>query len=179
MTSTADGLDTVRLRVPAEVGVGHTPQLLSQHRLGLHKEAGITGHNATSRHVVNLGIVVQVQTTFNQAVVPERNRQTAVRTHVAILTQGHALVRTDGQGSGSGSATGQGCTFVHGHALAQTSLIDVIAGHVGSGQVADDPTFHDVFFDGYSHYFIDGSVMQSQRIPVLTYDTGTGQYGSI
>lgn len=58
-------------------------------------------------------------------------------------------------------------------------LIDVIAGHVGSGQVADDPTFHDVFYDGYSHYFIDGSVMQSQRIPILTYDTETGQYGSI
>ncbi|XCB29933.1 metallophosphoesterase [Arcanobacterium hippocoleae] len=58
-------------------------------------------------------------------------------------------------------------------------LIDVIAGHNGSCQLAEDPDFHGVYFDGKSHYFIDGTVLISHRIPVLTYDITTGKYSSL
>lgn len=57
--------------------------------------------------------------------------------------------------------------------------IDIIAGHIGTYALAGDPNFHDVYFDGFSHYFIDGTVQVSGRIPVLTYDPTTGRYGSV
>lgn len=57
--------------------------------------------------------------------------------------------------------------------------IDIIAGHIGTYALAGDPNFHDIYFDGSSHYFIDGTVEVSGRIPVLTYDPTTGRYGSI
>ncbi|WP_307741929.1 metallophosphoesterase [uncultured Mobiluncus sp.] len=58
-------------------------------------------------------------------------------------------------------------------------LIDIIAGHVGTYALAGDQNFHDVYFDGSSHYLIDGTVQVSGRIPVLTYDPTTGRYGSL
>lgn len=54
--------------------------------------------------------------------------------------------------------------------------MDIIAGHIGTYQIADDPSFHDIYFDGESHYYIDGSVDTSGEIPVLMYDTETKQY---
>lgn len=55
---------------------------------------------------------------------------------------------------------------------------DIIAGHVGTGSeyLADDPAFHEVFWDGESHYFLDGSSEFSHRIPLLRFDTDTGAY---
>lgn len=49
---------------------------------------------------------------------------------------------------------------------------DVIAGHVGtySAKLSNDPNFHDVFWDGESHYYIDGSSELTHYIPVLKYD---------
>lgn len=57
-----------------------------------------------------------------------------------------------------------------------TFLKDVIAGHVGTATIADDPWFHDVYWDGQSHYYLDGSVHVSHRIPVLKYDTVARRY---
>lgn len=34
---------------------------------------------------------------------------------------------------------------------------DIIAGHVGTHRLAGDPAYHGVWFDGQSHYYIDGS----------------------
>lgn len=55
---------------------------------------------------------------------------------------------------------------------------DIIAGHVGTGSeyLANDENFHEVFWDGYSHYFLDGSSEFSHYIPVLKYDTETTRY---
>ncbi len=50
-------------------------------------------------------------------------------------------------------------------------LKDIIAGHVGTYVVAGDDSYHGVFWDGASHYYIDGTVHQSHQIPVLKYDT--------
>ena len=53
---------------------------------------------------------------------------------------------------------------------------DVIAGHIGTGAISGDPHYHDVFYDGESHYFIDGTVVVSKNIPVLCYDEVTKKY---
>lgn len=52
----------------------------------------------------------------------------------------------------------------------------VVAGHVGTSEIAGDPWFHDIFWDGASHYYIDGTVLLSGRIPVLMVDTETDKY---
>ncbi len=60
-----------------------------------------------------------------------------------------------------------------------TFCMDVIAGHMATSQAADDPRFHDIYYDGESHYYIDGSVLDSGVLPVLMYDTQTEQYYSV
>ena len=52
----------------------------------------------------------------------------------------------------------------------------VVAGHVGTAEISGDPGFHDIFFDGQSHYYIDGTVLDSGVIPVLMVDTETDEY---
>jgi serine/threonine protein phosphatase 1 len=47
----------------------------------------------------------------------------------------------------------------------------VVAGHVGTAEIAGDPRFHDIYYDGESHYYIDGTVLDSGVIPVLLVDT--------
>lgn len=52
----------------------------------------------------------------------------------------------------------------------------VVAGHVGTAEIAKDPGFHDIYYDGQSHYYIDGTVSDSGVIPVLMVDTDTDKY---
>jgi len=64
---------------------------------------------------------------------------------------------------------------------AQTGRIDglsmkVVAGHVGTATISGDPRFHDIYYDGESHYYIDGTVLDSGFIPVLMVDTETDKY---
>ncbi|MGN0679431.1 MAG: metallophosphoesterase [Oscillospiraceae bacterium] len=64
---------------------------------------------------------------------------------------------------------------------AETGKIDgldmkVVAGHVGTAEIAGDPRFHDIYFDGESHYYIDGTVLDSGVIPVLLVDTEEDEY---
>ena len=54
--------------------------------------------------------------------------------------------------------------------------MDVIAGHMGTSKVADNPHFHDIYFDGESHYYIDGSVLDGGELLLLMYDTDTETY---
>ena len=57
--------------------------------------------------------------------------------------------------------------------------MDIIAGHVGTYQIAGDREFHDIYYDGYSHYYIDGTVLHSGKLPVLLVDTKTRTYYSV
>ncbi|MCR5236055.1 MAG: metallophosphoesterase, partial [Lachnospiraceae bacterium] len=57
--------------------------------------------------------------------------------------------------------------------------MDIIAGHTGTSTISGDPDFHGIFYDGASHYYIDGSVCESGEIPVLMYDTDTEKYYEI
>lgn len=59
---------------------------------------------------------------------------------------------------------------------AETGKIDnfdmkIVAGHVGTYSISGDPYYNDIFYDGGSHYYIDGTVHKSGEIPVLMYDT--------
>lgn len=56
---------------------------------------------------------------------------------------------------------------------------DVIAGHTPTSRLAGDPGYHGVYFDGASHYYIDGSVSACGRVAVLAFDEETGKYRSL
>lgn len=58
-------------------------------------------------------------------------------------------------------------------------LKDVIAGHLSTATLSGDKSFHDVYWDGASHYYIDGTVYVSKRLLVLMYDEETGKYTSL
>lgn len=57
--------------------------------------------------------------------------------------------------------------------------MDIIAGHIGTGEISKKPDFNDIFFDGESHYYIDGTVCISGRIPVIMVDTDTNKYYNV
>lgn len=76
---------------------------------------------------------------------------------------------------------GTGDEVFVGKFLAQTGKIEgidskVVAGHVDTSDVSGDPYYHDIYYDGASHYYIDGTVLVSRRIPVLMVDTDTDKY---
>ena len=52
----------------------------------------------------------------------------------------------------------------------------VVAGHVGTAEISGDPRYHDIYYDGASHYYIDGTVLDSGIIPVLMVDTEQDKY---
>lgn len=56
---------------------------------------------------------------------------------------------------------------------------DIIAGHVSTEKASDIPVFHNVYFDGQSHYYIDGSVSADRGVLILTYDEATGKYSEL
>ena len=52
----------------------------------------------------------------------------------------------------------------------------VVAGHVSTAEIPGNPEFYDIYFDGESHYYIDGTVLESGSIPVLLVDTEADKY---
>lgn len=52
----------------------------------------------------------------------------------------------------------------------------IVAGHIGTAEISGNPSFHDIYFDGESHYYIDGTVLESGVIPVLKIDTENNKY---
>lgn len=54
--------------------------------------------------------------------------------------------------------------------------IKIVAGHAGTFTLAGDERFHDIYFDGESHYYIDGSVLDSGVIPVIKVDMKNNKY---
>lgn len=57
--------------------------------------------------------------------------------------------------------------------------MDIVAGHTSTVTISGNPDFHGVYFDGKSHYFIDGSTVTTGILPVLIYDTETGKYAEL
>ena len=56
---------------------------------------------------------------------------------------------------------------------------DIIAGHIGTYKLAHDGKYHDIYHDGQSHYYIDGTVYVSGKIPILAYDEKCGKYSQL
>lgn len=52
----------------------------------------------------------------------------------------------------------------------------IVAGHVGAWTLAGDPDYEGVFWDGQSHYYIDGSTQKTGRVNVLRYDVDRNVY---
>lgn len=54
----------------------------------------------------------------------------------------------------------------------------IIAGHVGtcSRDLAANRSYHDVYYDGESHYYIDGSVYKGGKLLLLAYDEEKEKY---
>lgn len=52
----------------------------------------------------------------------------------------------------------------------------IIAGHVGTADIAQDDNFHDIYYDGFNHYYIDGTTVVSGNIPILEIDTKKNTY---
>lgn len=52
----------------------------------------------------------------------------------------------------------------------------IVAGHIGTAEISGDPSFHDIYFDGESHYYIDGTVLESGIIPVIKIDMDNNKY---
>lgn len=61
-------------------------------------------------------------------------------------------------------------------AVKGTFIKTIIAGHVGTHSIAGDADFHDVFYDGASHYYIDGTVYSGGKLPLLMIDTDKDKY---
>lgn len=53
---------------------------------------------------------------------------------------------------------------------------DIIAGHVATAALADNPNHFEVYWDGENHFFIDGRTTVSNFVPVLKYDTVSCTY---
>ena len=52
----------------------------------------------------------------------------------------------------------------------------VVAGHVPTSEITGNDKFHDIYYDGESHYYIDGGAIRSGYIPVLLVDTDKDKY---
>ena len=53
---------------------------------------------------------------------------------------------------------------------------DIIAGHVAAKKVAGDKYFEGIYFDGASHFYIDGSGGDRHSLLCLAYDVGDKTY---
>lgn len=54
--------------------------------------------------------------------------------------------------------------------------MNIVAGHIGTGMISNDPNFHDIYYDGESHYYIDGTVLDSGTIPVIQFDVDNNKF---
>lgn len=55
---------------------------------------------------------------------------------------------------------------------------DIIAGHTHTSEIAEDEKYHNVFWDGENHYYLDGATIISKNIPLIKYDTDKKRYYS-
>lgn len=52
----------------------------------------------------------------------------------------------------------------------------IVAGHIYTSQITDNPRFNDILFDGENHIYIDGDVLSTGEIPLLMVDTEADKY---
>ncbi|MCQ2751971.1 MAG: metallophosphoesterase [Coriobacteriales bacterium] len=52
----------------------------------------------------------------------------------------------------------------------------VVAGHAGTYRISGDSYFHKIFYDGASHYYIDGTVVATGYLPILMLDSDKSKF---
>lgn len=57
--------------------------------------------------------------------------------------------------------------------------IKIVAGHVGTAEISGDPSFHDIYYDGQSHYYIDSTVLDSGYLNVLAFDPDQDKFFTV
>lgn len=53
---------------------------------------------------------------------------------------------------------------------------DIIMGHTPTPLVSGNPKFHGIFWDGASHFYIDGHAFHSHQLQLLRFDTVSKEY---
>ena len=53
---------------------------------------------------------------------------------------------------------------------------DIVAGHIATSSLANNMNFHEIYFDGENHYYLDSTVQISKKLNLLIYDTETNKY---
>ena len=53
---------------------------------------------------------------------------------------------------------------------------DIVSGHVAASSIAENQNFKGIYYDGESHYFIDGAVEHTGNLLVLAYDEKNRNY---
>lgn len=52
----------------------------------------------------------------------------------------------------------------------------IIAGHIGTRTIANNPRYNDIFYDGFNHYFLDSTVQESGELFVLMYNVEQNEF---
>lgn len=55
-------------------------------------------------------------------------------------------------------------------------VINIVSGHVAASTVAKNRKHKGIYYDGESHYFIDGDTEKTGYVPVLMYDTAKKKF---
>lgn len=55
----------------------------------------------------------------------------------------------------------------------------IIAGHVYTSEIAHNPKYHDIYYDGESHFYIDGNVLEHHILNILKIDVENEKYFQI
>lgn len=50
--------------------------------------------------------------------------------------------------------------------------LQIVAGHVYTSEIANDLSFHDIYYDGFNHYYLDGDVVKNKKLNVMLVVTG-------
>lgn len=55
----------------------------------------------------------------------------------------------------------------------------IVAGHIYTSVISGDKRFNEIYYDGLSHYYIDGDVLTNGNILILMVDTDMDTYYSV
>ena len=52
----------------------------------------------------------------------------------------------------------------------------IVAGHTSVAYITGEPDYTDIYYDGHSHFYIDGDVCATGKFNILVYDTKTDSF---
>ncbi|MFL8888505.1 metallophosphoesterase [Helcococcus kunzii] len=60
------------------------------------------------------------------------------------------------------------------HELGKIEGLDfkVVSGHIHTSEIAEDSSFDGIYYDGYSHIYLDGDVLRTGKLNILLVETG-------